>query len=98
MIQSLPAPQCEHAAILRFQLHNVVNRHPRPAIAPRHADRIGPRDIALFHGALDMEKLGLGEKLIIKAIHSPNGDFRDWDAITDWAASIVFSLRPEVAE
>jgi menaquinone-dependent protoporphyrinogen oxidase len=62
------------------------------------ADRICPRDIAYFHGALDIEKLSLGEKLIIKAIKSPTGDFRDWDAITDWAASIVFSLRPEVTE
>jgi menaquinone-dependent protoporphyrinogen oxidase len=62
------------------------------------ADRISPRDIALFHGALDIEKLNLGDKLIIKAINSPIGDFRDWDVITDWAASIVFSLRPEAVE
>ena len=59
------------------------------------ADRIHPRDIAFFHGQLDMEKLNFAEKLIIKGFKSPIGDFRDWDAITDWAASIVGALQPE---
>jgi len=59
------------------------------------ADRIHPRDIAVFNGILDMEKLNFAEKLIIKGVKAPVGDFRDWDAITDWAASIVGALQPE---
>ncbi len=57
------------------------------------ADRIQPRDIAVFHGLMDMKKLGLAEKLIIKAIKSPAGDFRDWVAITSWAAAIADALK-----
>jgi len=62
------------------------------------ADRIHVRDIALFHGVIDMEKLNYVERQIVKEFQPAVGDFRDWDAITDWAMSIVVSLRPEVAE
>jgi len=62
------------------------------------ADRICPRDIAFFAGALNTEKLNLAEKIMIKAIQAPVGDFRDWDAITDWAASIAFSLHSEAVK
>jgi len=62
------------------------------------ADRIHARDIALFHGAIDMEKLNFAEKQIVKEFKPFVGDFRDWDAITKWAVSIVVSLRPEVGE
>lgn len=56
------------------------------------ADRIQVRDIAVFHGALDMQKLSIFEKLVIKLIRAPVGDFRDWDAIAAWAAAIADAL------
>ncbi len=59
------------------------------------ANRIQPRDIAVFHGDLDMDKLNIGEKLIIKGVRSPTGDFRDWDAITEWATTIAAAMQPE---
>ncbi len=59
------------------------------------ADRIRPRDIAFFHGVLDMKELSLPEKLIVKGIKAPVGDFRDWDAITSWAAAIADALKNE---
>ena len=62
------------------------------------ADRIQPRDIAVFQGELDMEKLNFAEKLIIKGVKAPVGDFRNWDAITDWAASIVDVLQGEAVK
>ena len=61
------------------------------------ADRIGPRDIAFFHGVLDTEKLSLPEKLIVKGIKAPTGDFRDWEAITSWAKVIADALKREAA-
>ena len=61
------------------------------------ADRIQPRDIAFFHGVLDTDELGLGEKLIVKALKAPTGDFRDWEAITSWAADIAAALKQEPA-
>jgi menaquinone-dependent protoporphyrinogen oxidase len=59
------------------------------------AGRIQPRDTALFHGVLDTEELGLGEKLIVKALKAPMGDFRDWEAITAWAADIADALKEQ---
>ena len=61
------------------------------------ADRIQPHDITLFGGLLDMEKLHLGEKLIVKALQAPVGDFRNWNHIDDWAASIVATMPTRVA-
>jgi menaquinone-dependent protoporphyrinogen oxidase len=57
------------------------------------ADRIGSRDIAFFHGVLDMKKLNLAEKLVVKALKAPTGDFRDWDVITSWAEDIAAALE-----
>lgn len=56
-------------------------------------DRIRPRDIALFHGMLDMKKLNFFEKWIIKNVKAPAGDFRDWDAISSWATAIASALK-----
>ena len=61
------------------------------------ADSIQARDIAFFHGVLDMEKLNLAEKLIVKALRAPAGDFRDWEAISAWAAEIAAALKEESA-
>ena len=57
------------------------------------ADRIQPRDMAFFHGVLDTEKLSLPEKLILKGVKAPVGDFRDWETITTWATSIAEALK-----
>jgi menaquinone-dependent protoporphyrinogen oxidase len=57
------------------------------------ADRIQPRDIAVFHGNVDMEKVNFIEKWMITNVKSPVGDYRDWDAITTWATSIVNTLK-----
>lgn len=59
------------------------------------ADRIEPRDIAVFHGAVDPDKLNFFEKRILKNVKSPTGDFRDWDTINAWATSIAKSLKEE---
>jgi menaquinone-dependent protoporphyrinogen oxidase len=60
------------------------------------ADRINPRDIAVFHGAINMKKLNLIEKWMINKVQAPLGDFRDWDAITSWATAIADALKEEV--
>jgi menaquinone-dependent protoporphyrinogen oxidase len=57
------------------------------------ADRIQPRDMAVFHGALNAEKLNVIEKWMIKKVEASLGDFRDWDAITAWATAIVDVLK-----
>ena len=56
-------------------------------------DRIQPRDIAVFHGNIDVARVNLIEKTAVKALKKPFGDFRNWDAITSWATSIAQVLK-----
>ncbi len=62
------------------------------------ADRIHPRDIAVFGGALDPKKMNLFEKWIIKNVKASLGDFRDWNAIDAWAQSISGALLRETSQ
>lgn len=57
------------------------------------ADRIGPHDVVVFHGALNADKLNFIEKWMIKNVKAPVGDFRDWDSITTWAEAIATVLQ-----
>ncbi len=59
------------------------------------AEGLQPRDIALFGGAMDAEKLSFIERLMIRMLKAPVGDFRDWDAIASWASSIAATLQAE---
>ena len=55
-------------------------------------DCIRPRGIAVFHGVLDTDELSFVERVMIKNIQPPLGDFRDWDAITSWATAIAGTM------
>lgn len=57
------------------------------------AERIAPRDIAVFHGALDRSKLNPFDAFIIRTVKAPTGDFRDLDAVAAWAQRIARSLQ-----
>ena len=56
-------------------------------------DHIKPRNVAVFHGVIVMEKLNSFERFIFKKVSDIEGDFRDWDAITSWAQSIADALK-----
>ncbi len=56
------------------------------------AERIKPRDVAVFGGKLDPGRLNLLEKLVLKMVKAPAGDFRDWDQVEAWAAGIAGEL------
>jgi menaquinone-dependent protoporphyrinogen oxidase len=51
-----------------------------------------PREQRIFFGAIDHHKLSFAERMMAKAVRAPNGDFRDWQAIEAWAASIARDL------
>jgi len=57
------------------------------------ADRVKPRDIALFQGAAFPEKLSAIGRWMMKNVKAPLGDFRDWNAITVWAGTIAAKLK-----
>jgi menaquinone-dependent protoporphyrinogen oxidase len=44
-----------------------------------------PGMIEVFAGRMDYSQLALLPRLIVKAIKTPEGDFRNWDAIAAWA-------------
>ncbi|MDX1415418.1 MAG: flavodoxin domain-containing protein [Candidatus Promineifilaceae bacterium] len=57
------------------------------------ADRIQVKDSVVFSGDLEVYRLNFFEKWMIKRVKAPTGDFRDWDAITFWAAAIADELK-----
>lgn len=46
----------------------------------------------IFVGSLDKNDLGLAEKMMVKAVKAPYGDFRDWAAIRQWAKEIATAI------
>ena len=52
---------------------------------------IKPIDIGTFAGVLDYKNLSWLNKKIMKSKGSPEGDFRDWNAIRAWAREPVYS-------
>jgi menaquinone-dependent protoporphyrinogen oxidase len=54
--------------------------------------KLRPRAHRTFFGALDISKLGFGERMMVKAFSAPEGDFRDWVAISAWADEIAGEL------
>jgi len=66
-------------------------RYPK-ALQP-YINAIKPRDIALFHGSVDMNKLNFFEKFSFQKTPAMQGDFRDWESITSWAKTIALALK-----
>lgn len=56
------------------------------------AETVRARGHRVFPGKLDRSNLSFGEKAIVMALRAPEGDFRDWDAVADWAAEITAAL------
>jgi menaquinone-dependent protoporphyrinogen oxidase len=72
---------------------------PRPEAAKAvHIDELlaesGAREHRVFAGKLDRSRLSFGERALVVAFRAPDGDFRDWDEIADWAGEIATALRP----
>lgn len=53
----------------------------------------GLREHRMFAGKLDRDQLGFGERLVTRVVRAPDGDYRDWDEIRAWAASIAGELN-----
>lgn len=72
----------------------LVHGKQLPAPVQEITDRIQPRDIAIFHGNIDLEKINGMEKWAIKnVVKKPFGDFRDWDMILGWTSKIAEALK-----
>jgi menaquinone-dependent protoporphyrinogen oxidase len=70
----------------------VKDAEQQPKELAEFQETINPRDHRVFFGALDHHKLSFAERMVAKAVRAPEGDFRDWEAIDSWAASIAQGL------
>lgn len=83
-----------HVPVWLFSSGPVGNMNlPPPKEVAELEDLIKPRGHQSFAGAIDYGKLGVGEKLMVKGLHAPEGDFRDWRAIDEWAQGIIQEIR-----
>jgi menaquinone-dependent protoporphyrinogen oxidase len=51
-----------------------------------------------FAGRIDKRQLGIAEKTIFAVVRAPEGDFRPWPAIDQWASDIAYAMRARAAE
>jgi len=49
---------------------------------------VQPLDVGLFAGAMTYTQLPIVARLMAKAVKAPQGDFRDWPAVTSWASGL----------
>ena len=70
-----------------------------PKHVPQDPSRIGPvltridaKELRSFAGRYDPSLLSLRERAIVRLAGAVEGDFRDWDAIDEWAHGIAQEL------
>ncbi|MEJ2668515.1 MAG: flavodoxin domain-containing protein [Deinococcales bacterium] len=68
-----------------------------PAALEPIAERIEPRDIVVFSGALDASALRGFDAFLARSVKAPVGDYRDLYAVSDWARGIAQALGAERA-
>jgi menaquinone-dependent protoporphyrinogen oxidase len=56
----------------------------------------GAREHRIFSGKLDRKALNFGERAIVNAFKVPDGDFRDWHEVKEWALGIAQELKAKV--
>jgi len=76
---------------------HVVDPEEQPRQLEEIRRAISPREHRTFFGALDMSGLSFGERMLVKAVKAPEGDFRDWDDIDAWADGIDVGLDADRA-
>jgi len=52
----------------------------------------GAREHRIFAGKLVRKQLSFPERAIVSALRVPEGDFRDWTEIRQWAAGIADAM------
>ena len=74
---------------------------PKPEEAPEEIGHLDQLTHAIEHrvfaGKSDGASLGFVERAIFAVVKAPTGDYRPWDAVTDWATQIARTLNEPVA-
>lgn len=53
-------------------------------------------DHRVFPGKIDRRDLGIAEKAIFAVVRAPEGDFRPWAAVNDWASGIARAMTATI--
>ena len=69
-----------------------------PADAAALLESVGARGHQLFPGRLARRGLSLGEKVVVAGVRAPEGDYRPWDEVEAWAATIASALLAVAAQ
>jgi menaquinone-dependent protoporphyrinogen oxidase len=56
-------------------------------------EKIEPKDVILFHGKIDPDRLSATERSIIQSVNATLGDYRDWLVVRGWARRIDLDLK-----
>jgi menaquinone-dependent protoporphyrinogen oxidase len=79
-----------------FSSGPVGEPEPKPSGDPEGVaelmERISAREHRVFAGKIDRSTLSLGEKVIVSVVRAPEGDFRDWAAMSAYAREIVAEI------
>jgi menaquinone-dependent protoporphyrinogen oxidase len=70
----------------------VEDEEEQPRQLAKLTETLRPKAHRMFFGAIDRSTLGFGERMMMKAVKAPEGDFRDWSAIAGWADEIAEEL------
>ncbi|MBI3748205.1 MAG: flavodoxin domain-containing protein [Chloroflexi bacterium] len=60
--------------------------------------QIHPVEHRTFAGKIDKRQLGIAEKAIFAVVRAPEGDFRPWPAIAEWASEIAATMRARAGQ
>jgi len=55
-------------------------------------ERLRPRGFHEFEGRVDRGELGMRERAVVSLVGADYGDYRDFDEVREWAATIVEEL------
>jgi len=94
---SLGRPPWTEGKLTFFEKGHLLSAFLDPML--KKVPKVKPFSVGVFRGKLDYSKLDFISLLIMKLIRltykrAPEGDFRNWEAIESWAAS----LRPAFGE
>lgn len=91
------ARQLQGVPVWLFSSGPVGEEHPEGMGIPEHLDDLlaqtGAREHVVFAGRLDKGRLNLAERMAVRLVKAPEGDFRDWNAIRNWAHGIATALE-----
>lgn len=79
-----------------FSSGPVGEEYPEGMGVPEYLDELlaqtGAREHVVFAGRLDKGRLNLAERMAVRLVKAPEGDFRDWNAIRTWGREIAAAL------